>query len=313
MPVDVQSALDAAGPQAARIEALWWLLFWVCAAVFLTVVGAVGLACRRGLSGSSRPGERTLIRGVVTATAVTIAILFGLLFASVRTGRAIATPPPSQVIEIEITGRQWWWEVTYLHPEPSLRVTTANELHLPVGRPVVFRLKSADVIHSFWIPNLHGKTDLVPGRENTTWLRVDAPGVYRGQCAEFCGLQHAHMALVAVAESPEAYGEWIEGQRRPAAVPVTAEQRLGLDVVERTACALCHTIRGTRAAARVGPDLTHLASRRTLAAGRIPNTRGHLAAWIADPQRLKPGSHMPQTGLGSDELRAVVSYLETLE
>jgi cytochrome c oxidase subunit 2 len=313
MPVRIQSALDAAGVQAARIEGLWWLMFWVCAAVFVAVVAAVALAVRRGRSeGPARPSERALLFGVAGATGVTIVILFGLLFASARVGRAVGTLPGTEPLIVQVTGQQWWWSVEYTHDQPSLRVTTANELHLPVGRPVVVNLRSLDVIHSFWVPNLHGKMDLVPGRRNTTWLRADTPGVYRGQCAEYCGLQHAHMALVVVAEPAEAFERWLAAQRAPAPQPATAQAARGREVVERGPCALCHTVRGTTAGGRAGPDLTHVASRSTIAAGTLPNTRGYLAAWIADPQHLKPGNRMPATGLPADDLQAVVAYLETL-
>ena len=313
MPSVIQSALDPAGVQAARIEWLWWLMFWVCTGVFAAVLLALALAVRRGRSADPwRPAESTLAKGVAAATGVTIAILFGLLFASVGTGRAIGSLTHPEPLAIEIVGYQWWWDVQYLHPQPSMRVRTANEIHLPVGRPVKFSLKSGDVIHSFWIPNLHGKTDLVPGRQNSTWLQVDRPGVYRGQCGEYCGLQHANMALVVVAEPSEDFERWLAGQRPTAPPPATPEQHRGLQVVERGPCAMCHTIRGTIAGGRMGPDLTHFATRSTIAAGAAPNTRGHLAGWIADPQHLKPGNRMPSTGLSSEDLQAVVAYLETL-
>lgn len=309
----IQSALDPAGIQAARIEWLWWFMFWVCASVFVAVLLALLLAIRRGRSvDPARPTERALVTGVAAATVVTIAILFGLLAASVVTGRAVGTLTDPEPLAIEITGYQWWWDVQYLHPQPSLRVRTANELHLPIGRPVKLSLKSGDVIHSFWVPNLHGKTDLVPGRQNSTWLQVDRPGVYRGQCGEYCGLQHAHMAFVVVAESSDDFERWLAGQRPTATLPATPEQQRGLQVVARGPCAMCHTIRGTIAGGRMGPDLTHFATRSTIAAGTAPNTRENLEGWIADPQHLKPGNRMPATGLSAEDLQAVVAYLETL-
>lgn len=314
MPTRIQSALDAAGAQAARIEWLWWIIFWVCTVVFVLVLGAVFLAYRRGRAADPvRPAESSLVTGVAAATGVTVLILFGLLFVNVLTGRAIGTPPPPDALAIRITGHQWWWQVEYLHPQPSLQVTSANELHLPVGRPILFLLKSTDVIHSFWIPNLHGKTDLVPGRENRTWLQVDTPGTYRGQCAEYCGLQHAHMGLPVFATSSDEFEQWIVAQRQIAPAPTTPEASRGQNIVERGPCAMCHTIRGTQAGARFGPDLTHFGSRATIGAGRVPNTRGYLAGWIADPQHLKPGNRMPATGLSAQDLQAVVSYLETLK
>jgi cytochrome c oxidase subunit 2 len=306
--------LDSAGVQAARIEWLWWVMFWVCAAVFVAVIAALAMAVRRGRSAdSTRPSEATLMRGVAMATAATIVVLIGLLFASVATGRAIRTVPQRDLLTVQVTGYQWWWSVDYVYPEPHLRFTTANELHLPVGRPVLVKLRGADVIHSFWVPNLHGKTDLIPGRENTTWLQIDKPGIYRGQCGEYCGAQHAHMALVVVAESSDDFERWVVAQRQPAAAPATPAQSRGLNIIERGPCALCHTVRGTNAGARTAPDLTHFASRSTIAAGTVPNTPGYLAGWISDPQHVKPGNRMPPTGLTGEDLQAVLAYLETLK
>lgn len=313
MPTIIQSALHPAGPQAAEISWLWWLMFWTCTGVYVIVLAALILALRRGWSRSTeRPHPGTLVRWVGGATAATLAVLVGLLFASVATGRAIGSLSAPDALTIEITGYQWWWSVEYHHPDPSLAVITANELHLPVGRPVRITLKSNDVIHSFWVPNLHGKVDLVPGRRNETWIQADTPGVYRGQCAEYCGLQHAHMAFTVVAESSDDFERWITAQRQPAAPPSDPVQQKGLQIVERGPCAMCHTVRGTLAGGRFGPDLTHFATRSTIAAGTVPNTPGYLAGWIADPQHLKPGNKMPSTGLSSDELQAVVAYLGTL-
>ena len=314
MPARFQSALDAAGIQAARIEWLWWVMFWVTTAVFVLVLCAVALAVVRGRSpAAARPADRAMLPAVATAVAVTIVTLFGLLYASAATGRAVATLPGDRPLVIRITGQQWWWSIEYLDEAPSQHFTTANELHIPVGRPVILNLRSSDVIHSFWVPNLHGKMDLVPGRLNTTWLRADVPGVYRGQCAEFCGMQHAHMGLVVVAEPAEDYQRWENAQRQNAPEPSTPDQVRGRGIVEHGPCALCHTVRGTTAAARTGPDLTHFASRSTIGAATAPNTPGYLAGWIANPQHLKPGNRMPATGLEAGDLQAVVAYLETLK
>ena len=314
MPTRIQSALDAAGLQAGRIEVLWWIMFWVCTAVYVAVIGALVIAMVRGRSANrARPEEGSLLRGVAVATGLTVVILVGLLVASVVTGRAIGSLSSSEPVMIRVTGYQWWWKVEYQHPDPSQHFTTANELHLPVGRPIAVRLQSGDVIHSFWIPTLHGKMDLIPGRENWIWLQADKPGIYRGQCAEFCGLQHAHMSMAVIAESSDAFERWASAQRQPAAPPSTPQQSRGLNIVERGPCAMCHAIRGTIAGAVFGPDLTHFASRSTIGAGTVPNTRGYLAGWIADPQHLKPGNRMPATGLTGEDLQAVVAYLETLK
>jgi len=313
MPGIIQSALDPAGVQASRIEWLWWLMFWVTAVIFVLVIGAVALAVRRGRSTEAlRPTEATLSRGVSVATVASLFILIGLLFASVITGRAVGSPPGMPPLMVQVTGYQWWWSIEYLDPSPSQHFTTANELHLPIGRPIVLNLVASDVIHSFWVPRLHGKTDLVPGRLNTAWLQVDEAGVFRGQCAEYCGLQHAHMGLVIVAEPQDAYDRWAAAQRQNAQRASADAEKRGEELVERGPCAMCHTVRGTTAAARTAPDLTHFASRSTIAAAMLPNTRENLQRWIADPQHIKPGNRMPATGLSEQQLQSVVAYLETL-
>jgi cytochrome c oxidase subunit 2 len=313
MPSVIQSALHPAGSQAARIESLWWLMFWVCTVVYVLVAASVIIAIVRGRRGRSvGTDSRTLVRVVGAATAVSVVALIGLLTASVLTGRAVASVASPDALVLEITGYQWWWRVEYLNPDPSLRVTTANEIHLPVGRAIGIKLKSADVIHSFWVPNLHGKTDLVPGRETMTWLTVENPGVYRGQCAEYCGLQHAHMALTVIAESSDDFEKWVSAQRQPASPVSEPLASRGRDVVEAGPCAMCHTVRGTLAGGRTAPDLTHFATRSTIGAGTVPNTRGYLAGWLANPQHIKPGNKMPPTGLSSDDLLSVLAYMETL-
>jgi len=203
--------------------------------------------------------------------------------------------------------------VRYLYDNPSQIVVTANEIHIPVGRPVRIRGTSNDVIHSFWVPNLHGKRDLIPSRITDEWIQADQPGRYRGQCAEFCGMQHAHMALLVIAEEPAQFEMWQETQLATSSAPVDEEQRHGQQVFLAKACAACHAVRGTAAAGTLGPDLTHIGSRRTIAAGVFENTRGSLAAWIADPQTIKPGNNMPMVALTADELRAASAYLASLK
>jgi cytochrome c oxidase subunit 2 len=313
MPTSIQSALHPAGVQAARIEQLWWLTFWVCTFVFCVVMLALAVAVARGRAArATATPDRTLTRNVSVSVALSTVALVGLLVASVFTGRAIGSLQSPDALAIQVTGYQWWWSIEYLNPDPSLRVTTANEIHLPVGRPVSITLKASDVIHSFWVPPLHGKTDLIPGRDNTTWLRADTPGIFRGQCAEYCGVQHAHMAITVVAEPVDQFESWLAAQRQLAAAPTTTEQARGLQVVEQSSCALCHSVRGTRAGARTAPDLTHFATRSTIAAGTLPNTPAHLGQWIADPQHVKPGNRMPPTGLSAEDLQSVVAYLGTL-
>ena len=313
-----QSALDPAGPQAERISDLWWLMFWICSIVFVLVIAALLMALVRGrreAPSTSPDTERRLTRSVAAATIVTILLLFVLLVSSVSTGRAIATLPGDQSgdpLVLQVTGRQWWWEIIYEDPIPSRRLTTANEIHIPVGRPVRIKTRSTDVIHSFWVPNLHGKRDLIPGYESEIWLQADRPGIYRGQCAEFCGLQHANMALLVIAEPAEKFRAWYEAGLQPARPPATPLAQRGKTVFESLPCPLCHNIAGTQSSGRTAPDLTHMASRLTLAAATLPNTRGHLGGWILDPQTIKPGNKMPAVALGSEDLEALLAYLEGL-
>jgi cytochrome c oxidase subunit 2 len=319
-----QAVLDAAGPQAGRIGALWWIFLWVCVVVMVAVTAALALALVRGRAhdpDAASPvvhvdptGERRA--GVVVAIAVglTALVLVGLLTASVLTGRAIsALAVPEPAVTIEVIGHQWWWEVRYRDPVPAQEVVTANELHIPVGQPVKITLTSRDVIHSFWVPPLHGKRDLIPGQHAETWIQADRPGVYEGQCAEFCGLQHARMRLKIFAEEPAQFAAWLQGQRATAPEPQTAQLRRGRDVFVQGSCALCHTVLGTEARGKVAPDLTHIASRTTLAAGTLPNTPGHLAGWIIDPQSVKPGTRMPANSLDVESLQALLAWLGSLE
>ena len=309
----LQSIIHPAGIQAARVSHLWWVMFWICAVVWAAVAVTAMVAIARGRRGSSTATDAQMARSVTVAGGLSVAALLGLLFQSIVTGRALDTLRSPDALRIQVTGNQWWWDVQYEHAVPSRRVTTANEIHIPVGRAIRFDLLSTDVIHSLWIPSLQGKIDLVPGRLNELWLRADEPGIYRGQCAEYCGLQHAKMALVVVAEPPDDFERWLTANRAPASPPTTPEQQRGRDIFERGPCAMCHTIAGTSAGGRSAPDLTHLGSRSTIGAGTLPNTKGYLAGWIADPQHIKPGNRMPPTGLNGEELQAVLAYLETLK
>jgi cytochrome c oxidase subunit II len=309
----LQSIIHPGGIQAARLSELWWVMFWICVGVWCAVALGTMIAIAQGRRGASMASERQLGISVAVATGLSIVALVALIFHSVIIGRALDSLRSPDALRIQVTGNQWWWDVQYVTANPSLRVTTANEIHIPVGRPVRFDLLSNDVIHSLWIPNLQGKIDLVPGRLNELWLQADRAGVYRGQCAEYCGLQHAKMALVVVAEPRADFERWLARNRTSAPSPVTPEQERGKQVVERGPCALCHNIAGTLAGGRTAPDLTHVASRSTIGAGSVPNTRGYLAGWIADPQHIKPGNRMPSVGLRDEELQAVLAYLETLK
>jgi cytochrome c oxidase subunit II len=312
-----QSMLGAAGPHAGGVESLWWLFFWITSGVYvLVMIALLAAVLRRRRPVDPRDPAASRRAGVVItgATGVTLVLLFVLLVSSVRTGRySIQGLADPSHVNIRLTGNQWWWNVEYESTIASQRVRTANEIHIPTGRPVLLKLRSSDVIHSFWVPNLAGKKDLIPGHETELWIQADRPGVYRGQCAEFCGPQHAHMALAVVAEPADKYAAWLDAQRRPAAEPQDQFTKRGRDVFLSGPCVMCHSIRGTGAGGRTAPDLTHLASRLTLAAGTVPNTPGHLAGWITDAQGIKPGNRMPTIGIGGEDLQALLKYLQTLK
>jgi cytochrome c oxidase subunit 2 len=310
-----QSVLHPSGPQAAHIHWLWDVMLWTTGVIYILVLLVLfaGAWRRRKATAATTMTDAKLEKYVIASVAVSTVILFGLLVASVAVGKATSDLDARNGLTINVTGYQWWWRVEYVHPEPAQYITTANEIHIPVGRPVTFVLTSSDVIHSFWAPNLHGKRDLLPNQKNSLVLRADEPGVYRGQCAEFCGLQHAKMALVIIAEPQEKFDAWYTNQLKPAAEPVTEGQVKGRDVFLSHACVMCHTIRGTQANARLGPDLTHINSRATIAAGTLPNERGHLGGWISNPQSIKQGVRMPPNPLMPDELSALLGYLESLK
>jgi cytochrome c oxidase subunit 2 len=306
-----QSALDPAGPGAESLHGLFWLFVGVCGIVWLLVVltALIAVMRRKKAAPPHAEGRATVIVG--SAVAATVVIITGFTLVSYGATRGISPNAPDALV-IQVRAYQWWWQITYPDPQPSRSFVTANEIHIPVGRPVRVELSAEDVIHSFWVPNLAGKQDLIPGRENTLTLTASRAGTYRGQCAEFCGLQHAHMAFIVIAEPPAAFEDWRNAQNAASRAPQSDEERRGRDLIESQACASCHTVRGTQASGTLGPDLTHVASRQTIAAGMLPTTRGTLAAWIADPQTIKPGNNMPLVPLSAGDLQAVASYLATL-
>jgi cytochrome c oxidase subunit II len=305
-----QSVLDPHGPMAGRIHDLWLILFGVSVVVWVAVMLVLLLIFLRRKR-ESPASLQELGRSVAIAIGITAVTVLGILVASILTGGAIASVPANS-LELSVVGHQWWWEIEYSGIPANRTVKTANEIHIPAGRPVRLKLSSRDVIHSFWIPNLRGKIDLIPSHINTTWIQADKPGVYRGQCAEFCGFQHAHMAVTLIAEDDSAYQQWYEGQLRQAAEPAQESHMRGRDIFMNSPCVVCHSIRGTEARGAVGPDLTHLASRTTLAAGTLPNTRGNLAGWVVDAQSTKPGSRMPPMSLQPQDLEPLLDYLGSL-
>jgi cytochrome c oxidase subunit 2 len=307
-----QSTLNPAAPPARRISDLWWLMFIGGAVIFAVVVMLMLAAVvrRRGRPDDA-PSRTAAGNGLVIAGGVVVPalVLVGLFALAVRAMPSTAAGRAhGDALEIQVVGRQWFWDVRY----PAERIRTANELHIPVGRPVTIEVATADVLHSFWVPELNRKIDTVPGQRNAITLEADHPGVFAGQCAEFCGIQHAHMAFLVVADTPAAFARWVAAQQRPAPAPASPAAVRGEAVFDTTTCAACHTIAGTPAAGTAGPDLTHVASRSMLAAGAILNTPGELASWVADPQHAKPGAKMPPAQLSPGQLGDLLAYLETL-
>ena len=310
------SYLHTYGPAGDPATRLGWGLGIVSIVVVLVITILLLAAVLRRRARNDDPDSLAVDRdeggmpwlyvGVGASTVVLIACAVWTMF----TVAAVAMPAHTD-LTLQVTASQWWWSVRYDSDEADRIFTTANEIQIPVGRPVRIELKSQDVIHSFWIPRLAGKMDVIPGQTNVTWLQADQPGTYRGQCGEYCGAQHAHMAMYVIADTPQDYALWVRDQLSDAAKPTSEAIRLGEQAFVAH-CAACHAVRGTGAGGILGPDLTHLMSRHTIAAGLLPNTPGNLAAWIADSQALKPGSRMPTLVLSGGDLSAVVSYLQTL-
>lgn len=306
------AVLRPQGPAAAQIANDWWLLFWVAVAVVLIVFAVFSLALlrrRRGSADQAGMEHRAEALVLYGGGLVPLLILAAVTVFIVASLARFDTQASADALNVSITGHMFWWEIEY----PDDGVVTANELHIPVGRDVRIDLDSADVIHSFWVPQLHGKLELIPGRTNTITLRAEAPGSYDGLCAEFCGAQHANMRLVVIAQMPEDYEAWMDGQREPAPEPASELAASGAQVFGQLICANCHTVRGvSEAMVEAGPDLTHLASRGTLAARTVPNTQEQLRAWILDPQAIKPGNMMPATSLDAEQLDALLAFLGSL-
>jgi cytochrome c oxidase subunit 2 len=312
------SYMDATGAAGRRETVLGWWLTGTAAAVVLIVCVAIVLGIvrrRQGDAAETHPERREIRSGlswIYVGTAITVVILLITFAGTMMTLNAASRPRITPSLTLDVTGHQWWWEVRYRDAtHPDLAFTTANEVHLPVGQPVRVRLQTADVIHSFWLPQIAGKMDLIPGQVNEMWLEADKPGVSRGMCAEYCGLQHAEMALAVTAESPQQFAAWAAHERAPAAAPATAESEVGRVVFARS-CGACHTAAGTEALGRVGPDLTHVASRPAIGAGALANTPANLARWITSAPQIKEGARMPAIPLDEAQLRSVVAYLETL-
>jgi cytochrome c oxidase subunit 2 len=253
---------------------------------------------------------------IYVGVAITFVILLGYAVWNYKVLAAVAAPRENAPVTVHVVGHQWWWEVRYEGRGDEPGFVTANEMHIPVGKPVRVVLNTADVIHSFWVPALTGKMDTIPGQNNTTWLQADKEGVYRGQCTEYCGQQHAHMGFMVTADAPGAFDNWWRDQNRG---PDRIHPNIPADAADKGEtvfmqhCAVCHTVRGTLAQGKIGPDLSHLMDRKTLAAATVPNTPGYLSGWISNPQHIKPGNLMPALRLSADELGSLRSFLQTLQ
>jgi cytochrome c oxidase subunit 2 len=306
---------SSASESAARITHLAWFMVILAAIVYAIVMAAMVLAFRRNRRRSavdvdmSNPGVRPIVIGGIILPSLVLGAVF--VVAETALGKY---PERSPALTVRVTGHQWWWELEYAMPQLSEHFKSANEIHVPVGKPVQLILTSADVIHSFWVPRLQGKLDLIPGDTNDLRLVARAAGTYRGTCEEFCGAQHANMGIVVVADDSATFARWLRTQLTPAAPPADSVLALGQRLVVGGPCALCHTIGGTPALGSVGPDLTHVGSRSTIAAGTLPNTAGNLEAWIANAQSLKPGAKMPTlTQFNGEQLRAMAAYVASLK
>ena len=309
-----QNTLDPKGSPERAIAKLFWIIMAGCWVGFVVIVGLLFLgwwrrnATKLPFGGSDWPGTGLVVGLGVVVPLLVLPLVF--VYSDVFVMRTTDAPRVSSTaMTIEVIGHQWWWEVRY----PGTKAVTANEIHIPTRTRVNVVVGTADVIHSFWVPQLNRKIDTIPGRDNRVLLEADNPGRYRGQCTEYCGLQHAHMALAVVAQRPAAFRRWLAHMAAPAPGPTTAAERHGRRVFLENACSGCHQIRGTGAQGTIGPDLTHLQDRETLAALTIPNRKAYLGGWVLDPQHVKPGNKMPGLNLAGPDFRDLLDYLESLK
>jgi cytochrome c oxidase subunit 2 len=315
----LQYLVHAAGPASAPAFKLGWALIALVCVVMLVIavllVGALARRRPRAAAGAEHklPPDAGGMHWIVIGTGISSVALFAALVYAMTTLDSVASPPREPPLTIDVTSYDWWWKIDYPDAEdPSREFVTANEIHIPTGVPVRVELRSADVIHTFWAPQLAGKTEMIPGQTNEQWIEADTPGVYRGQCSQFCGAQHAHMAFEVIAQPQAEFDAWSEAQRRGAQPARTPDARAGQHIFEER-CAGCHSVRGTPAAGMQAPDLTHLASRRLIAAGQMTNTPEHQLDWIEHAQRIKPDSLMPSMALSASDAAALSAYLSTLQ
>jgi len=313
-----QSTLDPKGIQSDKVRETLFIFLVVAAVVWIGVVAALLVALlrqKRPVNGPldlNQPYEERAGRVIFALGTATIVTVLGLSVVSYA-GQHVLFAKDEKALTLKIIGHQWWWEIRYEADSPHESLISANEMRIPAGQPVRVELETADVIHSFWVPSLTGKMDLINGQKNELQFTARTPGTYRGQCAEFCGIQHAHMAIAVVALAPDEFARWRNNEAQSARNPIDSLSRQGEEFFRSRGCALCHTVRGTLAGGQLGPDLTHVGSRTTIAAGTLPLNSATLGAWIADPQHIKPGNLMPRMGLASDELIAIIHYLEQLK
>jgi cytochrome c oxidase subunit II len=317
----VQPMLAPGGPEARELAHLGWFVLLVFSLVTVIMSGLIFWVAtrRRGTLAEHAPWDapndkRWIVVGGFSIPTVILAIIFVLTLKTMAAYPIGDHEMRMPAADIAVTGHQWWWEIEYRYGSEHQRVVTANELHIPAGKPVDIELTTRDVIHSFWIPRLHGKVDLVPGFPNRIRLQADAPGLYRGECGEYCGPQHAHMILLVQADSQTDFDNWLTAVRKVATEPSDALARRGEQVFMTSPCVTCHTIRGTSAQGLVGPDLTHIGARKAIAANTYPNGAGYLDAWVTHAQEMKPGAQMPDIGgFSGDDLQALTHYLEGLK
>jgi cytochrome c oxidase subunit 2 len=308
-----QTTLEPITEYGWKIQRLFELILWPAAFVFVVVEGALLYTIWRFRARPGREPHRQLHGNTTFEIAWSIApaiVLAIIAVPTVTTIFEIGGEPAPDSLKVEVIGHQWWWEFRY----PDLNVVTANEVHMPAGRGINFELKSADVVHAFWLPRLGGKRDVLPTHTYYLWLDAPSePGMYLGQCAEYCGISHANMRVRGFVDSQADFDSWVRNQQTPAATPVSAEAARGAEVFQRSACIGCHNIAGTNARGQIGPDLTHIGSRTSIAAGLYENNRTEMARWIRDPPAMKPGSLMPKLGMSEDDIAAIVAYLESLK
>ena len=305
------NALDPQSPQARAIYDLGIVSSIVFLLIFVVVAGAIVYAILRFRARAGEADPKQIAGNKKVETAWTIIPFLIVIFLFVITLKAMnrADPPPVPSPDLVVTGHQFWWQADY----PASGVTTANEIHIPTGKPLCVRLESKDVLHEFWVPKLTRKMTTVPGQPNHIWLQADEPGTYIGQCSEFCGTQHTWMRIVVVAHEPAQFEEWQQAQLRPAQVPVDDAGAKGLEIFRTSTCINCHAINGVPGAnARVAPDLTHVGSRQQLAAGIVENTPENMRRWVKNPQAIKPGALMPDFYLDDEQINQLADYLSSL-